>query len=1015
MSSNPNFKPNAVAAAVATALIAGASSAPVVAQDEAIEEIVTVGVRGSLRTNMNIKRNATGVVDAITAEDIGRFPDTNLAESLQRIPGVSIDRVNGEGSKITVRGFGPEFNLITLNGRTLPTATIGIMGLRDNYTGGQGRSFGFENIASEGVSGLEVYKTGQAILPTGGLGATVNIRTFRPLENPDAKGSIGVKAIADTSVGDGDSITPEISGLYNWTNDDETFGVGVFGSYSERDSGAVAGQANDWVVRTYPDNINSYLRGDGSTQVINEPTDGELYAIPQDSRYDWSNIERERFNAQLVMQFRPNDNLEITADYTYMQNNQTELRAEQTNWFATPMDILEFDGGSPVNQVIFMGEINDGTKDIGYEQTHRATEEKLSSLGLNVAWDLNDTSTITLDGHVSEGEANPDNPLGHSATFVTFGAPVISNHSVDWRGQFPKQSWDFDDSAKGNNNGMLDVGDLATQVQRSATRQQTMDVNEIDLRYTMDAGESKLDFGVNYRDTEVEYNYSQTQQDLGTWGMANPGDVEALAPGIAAPYCLACQFNDFPVGNAQIAFRADPTKLFPIFEQAYIANGISVNNSLNTVEEDILAVYAQLEVNTEFLGKPLQVNAGIRYAQTEVNSSALQAVPTEIVWTADNDFVTNYAAENQFVEGKGDYSHVLPNLDLRLELTDDIVARVSYSQTIGRAQYTSLFASTTAATPNRPTALGGQTGGNSQNPNLLPLESENFDVSVEYYYGDDSYVSVGFYDKTVQNFLGTGVFERPLFGLLDPTSGAPGSRSGDALDIITSLSVDQSEAHLFTLVALIDANGGDVAAAQAEFEANLDPGTNALPQAYVDQILTQYDVVGDANDPEMIFRVQQPVNDREGNVWGYEIAWQHFFGDTGFGIAANYTMVEGDVEADPGQDPNENAFALVGLSDTANVTAIYENYGWSVRVAYNWRDRFLNATNQGGSRSPQYTDTFGQIDMAVTYDLNDNLQFSFEGINLNGENTIQFRRRPNMINWAYELEPRYTFGARYRF
>jgi TonB-dependent receptor len=1014
MTKSAKFKLTPVSAAVTSALLAGATQSTAVAQEE-IEEIITVGIRSSMQTNMNIKRNSVGVVDAITAEDIGRWPDTNLAESLQRIPGVSIDRVNGEGSKITVRGFGPEFNLITLNGRTLPTATIGIMGQRDNYTGGQGRSFGFENIASEGIAGLEIFKTGQAILPTGGLGATVNIRTFRPLDTPDAKGSIGVKAIADTSVGDGDSITPEISGLYNWVNDSESFGIGVFGAYSERDSGAVAGQANDWIVRRYPDSIGSYLRGDGSTQVINEPSDGELYAIPQDSRYDWSNVERERLNAQLVMQFRPSDNLTLTADYTFVETSQTELRAEQTNWFATPMDILEFDGGSPVNQVTFMSENNDGTKDIGYEQTHRATKESLNSLGLNLAWGLNDISTITLDGHVSKGEALPDNPLGHTSTFVTFGAPIISNHSVDWSQQFPIQSWDFDDSGKGNGNGILDVGDLATQVQRSATRQQTMDVNELDLRYTMDADDGRLDFGVNYRDTEVEYAYSQTQQDLGTWGMANPGDVDALAPGIAEAYCLACQFNDFPVGNAQTAFRADAATLFPIFQEAYSGNAISENNSLNKVEEDILSVYAQFEINTEFLGLPFQVVGGLRYAQTEVDASALQAVPTEIVWTADNDFVTNYAAEPEFVDGKGDYSHVLPNLDIRLDITDDLVARLSYSQTIGRAQYTSLFASTTAETPNRPTALGGQNSGSSQNPGLLPLESENFDLSVEYYYGDDSYVSLGFYDKTVNNFLGQGVFERPLFGLLDPTSGAPGSRSGNALDVIDTLGVDQSEAHLFTLVALIDANGGDVGAAQAEFEANLDPVTNTLPQSYVDDILTQYDVVGDANDPEMIFSVTQPINDREADVWGYEFAVQHFFGDSGFGFAANYTVVEGDVEADPGQDPNENVFNLVGLSDTANVTLIYENYGWSARLAYNWRDKFLNAANVSGSRDPQYTDAFGQLDMAVTWDMNDNLQFSFEGINLTGENTVQYRRRENMIVWAYELEPRYTFGARYRF
>ena len=305
------------------------------------------------------------------------------------------------------------------------------------------------------------------------------------------------------------------------------------------------------------------------------------------------------------------------------------------------------------------------------------------------------------------------------------------------------------------------------------------------------------------------------------------------------------------------------------------------------------------------------------------------------------------------------------------------------------------------------------TGGNSRNPGLLPLESENFDVSLEWYYGADSYVSVGFFDKTVQNFVGTGVFTRPLFGLLDPTAGVPGSRSGNALGVIDTLGVDRSEAHLFTLVALID-ELGSVAAAQAEFEANLVNGV--LPQAYVDEILAAADIVGDANDPEMQFRVSQPIDDQEANIYGWEFAAQHFFGDTGFGLAASYTKyVEGDIDADPGQDPDENQFALVGLSDTANFTVMYENYGFMARLAYNWRDDFLNATNQGGSRSPQFTEEFGELDMNLSYDFTDKLQVTLEGINLLGEDHREYRRLEGMTVWAYELAPRYALGARYKF
>ena len=902
--------------------------------------------------------------------------------------------------------------------RRFSPATIGIIGQRDNYTGGQGRSFGFENIASEGVNDLEVYKTGQALLPSGGIGATININTRRPLDSSVDVGSVALKAIYDDSVRlDGDSVTPEVSGLYNWSNEDNTFGIGVFGQYSKRDSGSAVGQANDWVVRRADDffsNTSIVRAGSDPSNYQNPPADGDLYAIPQDSRYDYSDISRERVNGQLVVQWEPTDSLRMTADYTYVKNNQTELRAEQTNWFATPFDQLIFDGDtSAVSQALFMQENNNGTKDIGFEQTNRATEETITSLGFNLEWDTTDNQRLRFDVHSSEAKARPDNPLGHTATFVTFGAPVIVQHSVDWSKGFPVQDFTWDDSLRGNNNGILDTGDLATQVQRSSTQAQEHELNEMDLRYLFDWDFGVLTFGANYRDSEVYVEATTTQQDLGSWGMSNPGDLEMFAPGLAEAYCLQCQFNDFPVGLAETAFRGDAAAMFPLLQAAYPGNSVSSNTSQNTVQEEIMAYFANFTWDTELFGRAFQLNAGLRYEETEVNSFAFQAVPVDIRWTADNDFVIDYSPNNENVEGSGKYDHWLPNLDLRLDITENFVARFSYSETIGRVPYDNLFASTTAGGPNRPTALGGQTGGNSENPALLPLESENIDLSVEWYFDESSYVSVGYFDKTVKNFLGTGVFNRPLFGLLDPTSGAAGSRSGDALGVIDSLGVDRSESHMFTMTALIEANDGDVAAAQSEFESNLVDGV--LPQDYVDEIAGLYDISGNSLDPEMIFRVTQPINDQEGNIDGWEFAAQHFFGGSGFGLAGSYTIVNGDVVADPGQDPDENQFALVGLSDTANVTFIYENYGLSARLAWNWRDTFLNSTNQGGSRSPQYTKEYDQWDLNITYTLNDRWQFQFEGINLTGEDSVQYRRKEKMIVWAYELDPRYALGVRYRF
>ncbi|MCI4645578.1 MAG: TonB-dependent receptor [Hyphomonadaceae bacterium] len=1012
-------------------LLCGASAVsmltamPVYAQedgDDALrqETVVVQGIRGSLERAMDIKRNANGVVDAISAEDIGKFPDTNLAESLQRITGVSINRVNGEGAEVTVRGFGPGFNLITLNGRTLPTAEVSAIGERGNYGAGGGRSFDFSNLASEGVSGLEVYKTGQAILPTGGIGATVNIVTRKPLENPGFEATVQGKIINDTSNENGDDFTPELSGLMNWTNENETFGVGLFGSYSKRDSGAPTQQINDWIVRRSEDGTiaDDYTRAAGTTVIQNPPAPGQLYAIPQDSRYDFSDLSRERLNGQLVLQFEPMENLRLTGDVTYASNESEELRFEQTNWFATPMDEIIFDNDGPVATAVYMQENNNGSKDIGFEQTNRATKDEMTSLGFNAVWDFNDSMSVILDAHTSEAESGGNNPLGHTATFVTFGAPVILQHSVDYRSGYPVQDYTIDDSVSGNGNGMLDVGDLGTQVQRSNSSRMNHQVDEIDLRFLWELDGASFTAGVNHRDTVMDRWTFTTQQDLGSWGISNPGDVEQFAPGLVSTYCLSCTFDDLPVGKADVAFRSDPTQLFPLLQAAYSGNDINTSETNDTVEETITAVFAQFEWEMDLFNFPTRVNGGIRYEETDVSSATLQDVPANILWTADNDFLVQNTDQKQTVTGSTSYEHLLPNFDLQVDVTDDVLVRASYSKTIGRVGYSSLFASTTADAPNRPSALGGQLTGSSENPALLPLESDNFDFSVEWYFDDASYISIGYFLKDVENFTGTGVDNRNLFGLRDPASGAPGTRSGDALDIIGTLGVDQSEANLFTLVALIDANGGDLAAAQAEFQSNLGTDgapANELPQSYVNTILGLYDVTANEDDPLMIFGVEQPINDNSGQIDGFEFAVQHFFGDTGFGFQANYTVVDGDIVADPANDPNANQFALVGLADSANFTAIYEKYGFSGRLAYNWRDTFLSETNATGDRSPIYVEDYGQLDLNLSYDVNDQLAVSFEAINLTGEDQRTYHRVSEQVYYAYELSPRYVLGARYRF
>src|SRR5688572_8688817 len=247
---------------------------PVYAQDQAseeLEEVVVTGLRGSLKASMETKRDAIGVVDAISAEDIGKFPDTNLAESLQRITGISIDRRNGEGALVTARGFGAQYNMVTLNGRTMPAADAFAGGNSgDGGVAGQSRAFNFANLASDSISAIEVYKTGKADIATGGIGATLNVKTARPFDNDEPIVNVGLKAVNDTTNRTGDDITPEVSGIFSFADDDKTWGVGLSASYQKRDSGSSSSTVNDWNVRTW-DPANQTTSFADNAQFVNAP------------------------------------------------------------------------------------------------------------------------------------------------------------------------------------------------------------------------------------------------------------------------------------------------------------------------------------------------------------------------------------------------------------------------------------------------------------------------------------------------------------------------------------------------------------------------------------------------------------------------------------------------------------------------------------------------------------------------------------------------------------------------
>jgi TonB-dependent receptor len=1004
------------------------------AQSDLVEEVVVTGLRASLERSIEVKRNAFGVVDAISAEDIGKFPDTNLAESLQRISGVGIDRSNGEGSQVTVRGFGPSYNLVMLNGRTLATAlvqAVGTDGLGDDATG-TSRSFDFANLASEGVRTLEVYKTGRAAVPSGGIGAAINIVTRKPL---DAKadgfsGSIGAKAVYDASVDGcldcGSKVTPEFSGVLNWKDPQDVFGVALFGSYQKRHFTSIAAGSNNWNIRPYgefltngsiepggicPANVTTPQQN--CTIVKNAPTDPtQLVAYPDDSAYHYAEGSRERLNGQAVVQYRPNDSLTVTADALFAQNRQSEVRSSHQFWFGRPYNEVRFDDNAEIPTAYYLHELQDGAKDMGFEEQNRAQKSRLEDYGLNVSWDIADNFTMTVDGHLSRATSRPDNPNGFTSTRVGVGAKVIAEHSVDYSGAIPVRQVTFGATP-------LNLSTVGSTIARTSASSQTQDLKELRTDFGWDLGEgSRFDFGGAFRSSDTRMSVQNGNQTLGNWGIDRPGDIQQVAPGLLEAFCMACKFDHFKPGadpETLVAFRGDAAKVYAAMSPYYQGLGNAISTTAradNRVKEDIWAVYGQITWKGEIAGRNAGLVAGARFEHTKSRSTSIQSIPVDLLWRG-GDFNITIGPQDVALKETGSYTDLLPAMDFQIELRDNLIGRFSASRTIARANYGDLFSATQIISPGV-TAVGQTATAGRGNPGLKPLTSDNFDLSLEYYYKPDSYVSIGVFDKRVHNFVGVGQTQSPLFGLRDSTSGAAGTTSGNALAALRANNVPLNQANLFVMSALIQ-NRGSVGAATSEFLANYDVATAQLNSTYANAINNAYDVNTMGSDPLWNFLITQPVNNREAEIYGVELAGQHFFGDTGFGVAGSYTIVQGDLSFDNAASPNEDQFALLGLSDSANVTLIYDKSGLSARLAYNWRDKFLSSYNRVPFRNPVYNAPFGQLDLNISYDITPSLAVAFEGINLTKESVRTYGRDVKQLWYAQELDRRFMLGARYKF
>jgi TonB-dependent receptor len=995
-----------------------ASSASAAARDAApMEEITVFGIRSSLRDAIGIKRSNVGTMDAISAEDFGKFPDGNLAESLARVPGIAIDRSNVEGQSIAVRGFGPEFNLVTLNGRQMPTAP-GV------WSGG--RSFNFGDIASPGIAAVEVYKSANSTLPSGGIGATVNMVTTKPLNVDGTKQSFSIGLVEDTT--SEDSKTPLEAAFLYATNRDR-WGFSISGSFQERSNREEGTRENNWIT------VEDMAVTEGYNRVVDNPfynpaniidnnqrADGKTF-YQEPTGYQIKDNNRERINAQATFQFAVTDALTATVDYTY----------SKVDFDAEGMLFYSWLGGwdtiaGTINENGAYTDVVVGNRAYDHELIWNSTQNENKSLGFNLDWQVNDALNLFLDAHSSSAAVDGGDDSTTLSNTIGFTTDIQGTVTHTNGGSSGINTFSYD----------VDFGPenyLATGATlRDGYKENAMDQLQLGGEWLNHDGNflSSIEFGVS----RVENDYMKQRREAvyGAEGQSAADYDDSL-------------FNRTGLGNFMNSFNpdigtnyyyaVDPNDALAAFtaNNPDAANGAGDIISNERVYETLDSAYLQFNMETELSGMPLNIVAGARYESADTESISYYPVPTVLRW----DMIAGLQGVN---DGSGptdsprygSSSDVLPSLALSLGLTDDQVLRVSASKTMARPDLFDLTSEVNIG--NRDFFQATATAGN---PDLDPLKSTNFDLSYENYYGDESYFAVNYFIKEIDDFVGTRtVTGQSINGLTDPTQSAIGQFAQDCVrewvdagrpdtgfppdgsgfcvsqQALWAQGWMNDQQHM-GWVALGIAAGLDVSNGYPA----LDPGVGVVP----DPIPAQCGDLGwwrcgpgyldgTAADPLALFDVTAPYNLNSGRVSGFEFVVQHLFTGTPFGMQLNYTLISGgDVDID--RDKLGDQFILPGLGDSGNFSVFYEDDRHTARLALNYRGETV--AGFANYEQPLYVEARKQLDFSYQFRMNDSTTFFLDAANINDEQTRLYARYSDMLFLSQDHGPVYKFGARMNF
>jgi iron complex outermembrane receptor protein len=718
-----------------------------------LDAITVTGIRASLENSLNTKRDAVNQVDSISAEEAGKFPDNNLAESLQRVPGITVTRgqFNGSGQQISVRGLGPDFTNVLLNSRSMPSDTGQWCG---DYCGNS-RAFNFDVLPSEMISRVDVNKTMMPGLTEGGIGATVNVFTQRPL---DIGRTFSTVSIAGNRVENNDDLTPSVAGIISVVNPAKTFGVTMSGSYTDLRTSRDYYRVEQWENQGTRQN-QEFFAPDGTS--LGYPTVGRQEAFGH-----ISGGSRRAFGS-VALQFKPSDDLTLTFDGFYSQLKQVQQDSIVDANFGNVIQNPTFGPDGVLTSGFFPGP-SYGPHPEGYREPslytvirERNRTAENYALGFNALWHATDGLDIVAD--VSYAKSTGVKPFD---PYFRIGRPP--QDGVTW-------SLTGNDPVVGFNDPVFSDPSLV-RVGYTGNWGQTIedDIYEASLTGIWKPEEGVLQSitaGLNYQDHSKNlldyYGNNNNPYD----GAPNGSYYLPVDPGLLRPASFGSNFLDgagSPPVNGYLTYdpRAMMDWLCASAQAAQAtkpqdpAYGCYYNLKLGGtfgITEKVLAAY----IDTHWSGDNWSGNAGVRVVHVQ-NASV-----------TDQETVTGFAvvgADNHYEFTRGpkalhsqdaSYWSILPSANFTYRFTDNLQLRLGASRSLTRMDIGAL---------RWYEDWGGEQGNlrlSRGNPGLKPQYSNNFDASLEWYASNLSYLAAAGFYKDISNFAGS----RTITGVNVP--GAP--------------------------------------------------------------------------------------------------------------------------------------------------------------------------------------------------------------------------------------------------